>query len=132
MQKEGQNKLYHLLEDAIPKSTLVTKNKAKSWRYGYDEKHDVVVISKSGQIEDVISINGLRIALPKPPKKYIKEAVKKLNSIGKGLNTLKNYLELKVYLIGIVHQLLLKINGWIILKLSSIEEKKGFGFIQME
>ena len=77
MQKEGQNKLYHLLEDAIPKSTLVTKNKAKSWKYGYDEKHDVVVISKSGQIEDVISINGLRIALPKPPKKIYKRSSKK-------------------------------------------------------
>ena len=77
MQKEGQNKLYHLLEDAIPKSTLVTKNKAKSWKYGYNEKHDVVVISKSGQIEDVISINGLRIALPKPPKKIYKRSSKK-------------------------------------------------------
>ncbi len=77
MQKEGQNKLYNLLEDAIPKSTLVTKNKAKSWKYGYDEKHDVVVISKSGQIEDVISINGLRIALPKPPKKIYKRSSKK-------------------------------------------------------
>jgi len=77
LQKEGQNKLYHLLEDAIPKSTLVTKNKAKSWKYGYDEKHDVVVISKSGQIEDVISINGLRIALPKPPKKIYKRSSKK-------------------------------------------------------
>jgi hypothetical protein len=77
LQKEGQNKLYHLLEDAIPKSTLVTKNKAKSWKYGYNEKHDVVVISKSGQIEDVISINGLRIALPKPPKKIYKRSSKK-------------------------------------------------------
>tara|TARA_Y100000004_G_scaffold47430_1_gene52129 strand:+ start:1540 stop:3786 length:2247 start_codon:yes stop_codon:yes gene_type:complete len=77
LQKEGQNKLYNLLEDAIPKSTLVTKNKAKSWKYGYDEKHDVVVISKSGQIEDVISINGLRIALPKPPKKIYKRSSKK-------------------------------------------------------
>ena len=77
MQKEGQNKLYHLLEDAIPKSTLVTKNKAKSWKYGYNEKHDVVVISKSGQIEDVVNINGLRIALPKPPKKIYKRSSKK-------------------------------------------------------
>jgi hypothetical protein len=77
LQKEGQNKLYHLLEDAIPKSTLVTKNKAKSWKYGYNEKHDVVVISKSGQIEDVVNINGLRIALPKPPKKIYKRSSKK-------------------------------------------------------
>ena len=79
MQKEDQNKLYHLLEDVIPKSTLAVKNKAKSWKYGYDEKHDIVVISKSGQIEDVININGLRIALPKPPKNIYKRDSKKAN-----------------------------------------------------
>ena len=72
MQKEDQNKLYRKLTDAVPKSTLALKNKAKSWKYGYDEKHDIIVISKSGQIEDVININGLRIALPKPPSKIYK------------------------------------------------------------
>ena len=72
MQKEGQNNLYEVIENFIPKSTISTKNKAKSWKYGYDEKHDVVVISKSGQIENVVSINGLKIALPKAPQKIYK------------------------------------------------------------
>ena len=72
MQKEDQNNLYEVIENHIPKSTISTKNKAKSWKYGYDEKHDVVVISKSGQIENVVSINGLKIALPKAPQKIYK------------------------------------------------------------
>ncbi len=72
MQKEDQNNLYEVIENYIPKSTISTKNKAKSWKYGYDEKHDVVVISKSGQIENVVSINGLKIALPKAPQKIYK------------------------------------------------------------
>ena len=72
MQKEDQNNLYEVIEGHIPKSTISTKNKAKSWKYGYDEKHDVVVISKSGQIENVVSINGLKIALPKAPQKIYK------------------------------------------------------------
>ena len=72
MQKEDQNNLYEVIENHIPKSTISTKNKAKSWKYGYDEKHDVVVISKSGQIENVVSINGLKIALPKAPQKIHK------------------------------------------------------------
>ena len=44
------------------------KNRAKTWLYGYNEKYDVVIISKTGQIGDIIDINGLRIALPPEPK----------------------------------------------------------------
>lgn len=68
MQKDAQNNLYSVLHNYIPKSVLLTKNKAKSWEYGYNEKYDCVVISKTGQIGDVISINGLIIALPATPK----------------------------------------------------------------
>jgi len=48
------------------------KNRVKSWTYGYNDKYDAVVISKSGQIGDVVSINGLRIALPIAPDKILK------------------------------------------------------------
>ena len=68
MQKEGQNKLYSVLNDYIPSNVVKNKNRVKSWEYGYNEKYDVVVISKSGQIDSILDINGLRIALPKPPK----------------------------------------------------------------
>ena len=68
MQKEGLNNLYNILEGVVPKNVLTSKNKAKTWKYGYNPKYDFIVISKTGQIEDVIEIQGLRIALPKPPK----------------------------------------------------------------
>ena len=68
MQKEGLNNLYNILEGVVPKNVLTSKNKAKTWKYGYNPKYDFIVISKTGQIEDIIEIQGLRIALPKPPK----------------------------------------------------------------
>ena len=77
MQKETQNSLYRIIDKYIPKQVLSTKNRGKSWLYGYNEKYDVVVISKTGQIETVIEINGLKIALPKPPKEIYKRSKKK-------------------------------------------------------
>tara|TARA_R110002167_G_scaffold74558_7_gene208600 strand:+ start:3242 stop:5470 length:2229 start_codon:yes stop_codon:yes gene_type:complete len=71
LQKEGQSKLYSLLVDTIPKGVLTTKNKASSWEYGYNDKYDFIVVSKSGQVGDVISIQGLRIALPKEPSRCL-------------------------------------------------------------
>jgi hypothetical protein len=79
LQKEGLNNLYQKLEDYIPRTVLAKKNKARTWLYGYNEKYDVVVISKSGEIKDVININGLCIALPKPPKQIIKNSPKAHN-----------------------------------------------------
>ena len=67
MQNHDQNNLYTPLYKMVPKSVLSIKNRARTWQYGYNEKYNFVVISKSGQIQDVININGLNIALPKPP-----------------------------------------------------------------
>ena len=77
MQNQGQNKLYKELKNIVPKNVLTTKNKAKSWTYGYNEKYNFVVISKTGQIEDIINISGLNIALPKATKNLIKRSEKK-------------------------------------------------------
>ena len=77
MQKEIQNKLYIELANVVPKNVLSIKNKARSWDYGYNEKYNFVVISKTGQIEDVINISGLNIALPKVSKNLIKRSNKK-------------------------------------------------------
>ncbi len=77
MQKEGLNKLYQVLEGIVPKNVLTSKNKAKTWEYGYDSKYDIVIISKSGQIGDIISIQGLSIALPLEPKKCLQRHSKK-------------------------------------------------------
>ena len=69
MQNEDQHKLIQEIKNYIPNSVVATKNKNKSWDYGYNEKYDVIVISKTGQINDIIEISGLIIALPKPPQK---------------------------------------------------------------
>ena len=74
MQSQDQNKLYRELNKFIPNSVIANKNRARSWLYGYNEKYDVVVISRTGQIESIIDINGLKIALPKPPKNIYKRS----------------------------------------------------------
>ena len=69
MLKEGQNNaLYRVLKDFVPKAVVSNKNRNRSWLYGYNPKYDVIVISKTGQIGDVVEISGLNIALPKAPK----------------------------------------------------------------
>ena len=62
------NSLCTVVHDHIPKSALVTKNRNRSWQYGYNEQYDVVIISKTGQVGDVVNIAGLYIALPLAPK----------------------------------------------------------------
>jgi len=63
------NPLITPVYDAVPKTVLANKNRRKSWKYGYDATYDFVVISKTGEIGDVIRIQNLDIALPKTPKK---------------------------------------------------------------
>ena len=66
--------LYIKLEDYIPKSVKTNKNVSRTWQYGYNEKYDVVIISKTGQIGDIIEISGLKIALPLVPKNINKRS----------------------------------------------------------
>jgi hypothetical protein len=78
LQKEGQNNvLYRVLNSFIPSSVLLSKNKAKTWEYGYNPKYDMVVISKTGQIGEVYNISGLNVALPLAPKDCYKKSEKK-------------------------------------------------------
>ena len=83
MQNQDQNNLFSPVLKAVPANVLSTKNKSKTWQYGYNEKYDFVVISKSGQIQDVININGLKIALPKPPAKVYKRSKSKIEQYWK-------------------------------------------------
>ena len=70
MQREGlNNTIYSVAHEYVPTNELVKKNKARSWVYGYNDKYDLVVISKTGQIGQVINISGLYIALPEYPDK---------------------------------------------------------------
>ena len=62
------DELYSVDSEAIHKTSIRIKNKARSWKYGYDPNYDVVVISKTGTIGEVYVINGLKIALPPTPE----------------------------------------------------------------
>lgn len=79
MQKNDQNNLYSVVRNHIPASTLSIKNKKASWEYGYDEKYDMVVISKNGTIGEVYNVNGLFIALPATPDNVYSRDNKKEN-----------------------------------------------------
>ena len=63
-----ENNLYKVLKDHLHKTVIVTKNKHKSWAYGYNKEYDLIVISKDGTIGDIYEINNLKIALPATPK----------------------------------------------------------------
>ena len=69
LQKETLDdlRLYVVENNNIPKSVLSKKNKAKTWGYGYNEKYDVVIISKDGTLGEIYNINGLKVGLPTTP-----------------------------------------------------------------
>ena len=79
MQKNDQNNLYSVVRNHIPPTVLANKNNKKSWQYGYDEKYDMIVISKNGTVGEVYNINGLFIALPKTPDSVYSRDKKKEN-----------------------------------------------------
>jgi hypothetical protein len=64
-----ENTLYRILDDHITKNVILTKNRNKSWEYGYDPKYDLVVISKDGTIGEIYEINSVKIGLPYKPEK---------------------------------------------------------------
>jgi hypothetical protein len=67
-EKSSNYDLHRVVNDYVNKNAVHVRNKAKSWKYGYDDQYDVVVISKDGTIGDIYEINGLYIALPSTPK----------------------------------------------------------------
>ena len=79
MQNQDQNNIYFKCKDIIPKHVLKRKNTARTWSYGYNEKYDIVIISKTGQIENIINVSGLKIGLPKAPENTYKRSDQKVN-----------------------------------------------------
>ena len=57
--------LYRIIKDHIKPKVLDRMNRYKKWEYGYNEEHDIVVISRTGEIGDIYEIQNLKIALPK-------------------------------------------------------------------
>jgi hypothetical protein len=59
-----EQNLHHIVEDHIKPKVLSRMNRLKKWKYGYDKDHDIVVVSKTGQVGEIYSIQNLLIALP--------------------------------------------------------------------
>lgn len=59
--------LYSVDKDHVSQAVKNSKNRHKSWKYGYNKQYDLVVISKDGTIGEIYDINGVKIGLPKKP-----------------------------------------------------------------
>ena len=57
--------LYTVVKDHVKPKVLKRMNRYKKWEYGHNAEHDLVVISKTGEIGEIYKIQGLMIALPK-------------------------------------------------------------------
>jgi len=56
--------LYKVITNHIKPKILKRMNRYKKWEYGYNEDHDMVIISRTGQIGEIYEIQNLKIALP--------------------------------------------------------------------
>jgi hypothetical protein len=57
--------LYKVLENYIDSNILKRNNRNKKWEYGYNDKYDIIIISRTGEIGEIYEIQNLKIALPK-------------------------------------------------------------------
>ena len=71
--------LVETLTEYISSKVYKKKNRYKQWKYGYDKENDLIVISKTGTIGEIIKIQNLVIALPEefnvykdPKDKWVK------------------------------------------------------------
>ena len=95
-----EQSLYKIIKDHVKPKVLSKTNRYKKWKYGYNEEHDMIVISKTGQIGEVYEIQNLKIALPKEEdvaklegnRWVVQEYPKELKSI-KTIFDWKNYSE---------------------------------------
>ena len=92
-----EQNLYSIVEP-IKKTTINRLNKGKKWKYGYNKEHDIVVISKTGQIGEIYEIQNFQIALPKASGVYSnKEKKWKQFEYPKELSRLKSIFDWKAY-----------------------------------
>jgi len=57
--------LYKVVKDHVKPKVLKRMNRYKKWEYGHNAEHDLIVISKTGEIGEIYNIQDLLIALPK-------------------------------------------------------------------
>ncbi len=85
--------------EPIKKTTITRMNRGKKWKYGYNKEHDLIVLSKNGVIGEIIEIQNLIIALPKPPKDVYKHPKNKWVKLDtpKDLDRIKNIFDWRNY-----------------------------------
>ena len=83
----------------IKSTTLTRMNRGKKWKYGYNKEHDIVIISKTGKVGEIIEMQGLRVALPKMPTNVHVHAKRKWQKLEypKELSKLKNIFDWRSY-----------------------------------
>ena len=93
-----EQSLVNIIEP-IKKTTITRMNRGKKWKYGYNKEHDIIVISKTGKIGQILEIQNLRIGLPlEPMQVYLRESNKwqKIEP-PKELSKLKNIFDWRSY-----------------------------------
>jgi len=60
-----EQSLYKVLPNYVKPKVISRMNRYSKWEYGYNEDHDMIVISRTGKIGEVYEIQNLKIALPK-------------------------------------------------------------------
>jgi hypothetical protein len=90
--------LYKIIEP-IKRTTITRMNRGKKWKYGYNKEHDIVVISKTGKIGQILEIQNLRIGLPLEPMQVYLRKPNKWQKIEppKELSKLKNIFDWRSY-----------------------------------
>jgi len=85
--------------EPVKKTTVSRLNRTKKWKYGYDKEHDIIVISKTGKIGEIVEIQNLRIALPSVPLQVHKVQEKKWVrfDVPKEISRLKNIFDWREY-----------------------------------
>ncbi len=85
--------------EPIKKTTITRMNRGKKWRYGYNKEHDIIVISKTGKIGEILEIQNLRIGLPLEPMQVHMHKSSRWQKIDypKELSKLKNIFDWRAY-----------------------------------
>jgi len=93
-----QQTLYKILDNYIKPKIVKRLNRYKKWEYGYNKEHDIIVISKTGEIGDIYEIQNLKIALPKSKNIYSSKENKWIKfDYPKELNRIKTVFDWKHY-----------------------------------
>jgi hypothetical protein len=125
--------LWKEIKDIVNPKILAKNNRFKKWEYGYNSDYDFIVISKTGQIGQIIEIQNLRIALPAANEPF-KRSKNKAEQYWQKFEYPKELQRIKTRFDWEEHSVTFKEKWYdctIILTMNLLDEKKDFGFIIM-